>query len=675
MTKLKKSPLYVYLLILIPVFLLETFLFNINAIRSLNYKPKDITEYFSISQEATYNAASGNYIVEGEEVTLYAEGLDLDVHNLHLDMDFSDGVVFAKTHISDEGNQKSYGLSTQTILGGYPNSKYISFHPYGKVHSIKLVFEVDPGTAFQLHNITCNAKKPFHYRFGRMLTLYSLFAFCVAMRKNSVLHKIMFDEKDKKQIFAGTVITVFALFGTIIVWKSNVDVFNGMNFPEYQQITKALTMGQFYLEEEVDESLLALDNPYDYSAREEAGNVVYPWDTAYYNGKYYCYFGLAPVFLVYLPCYLLTGSMPLNSTVALIFALGMVAGSFYLIRQLMIRYFPRVPFVFWPLLAIVLAFSENFFYLYMRPDFYDVPIITANALSIWGIALWLKGLNTNQGKMKTICYGIGSLSMALVSGARPQMLLLSFLAIPLFWEEVFVNRELFSKKSIVNTVAFCLPYIVVGGFTMFYNFSRFGSVFEFGAKYNLTTNDVTRRGFNLDRLGGGLLSYLVIPPVYLGTFPFVQPAIISSRYMGKMVVEFVMGGILSTNLISWMCLGSFWIKDILKKCKVWGLVLTGIAMTLILGCAEATLGGLIQRYTADISLAILFPSGIVAGIMLQYLYKKNRRCYHLVSSFLVVALIFSLVFDFCMLFVDAGVYNISVAREDLYYAINSYFVL
>ena len=29
--------------------------------------------------------------------------------------------------------------------------------------------------------------------------------------------------------------------------------------------------------------------------------VVYRWDTAFYQGKYYCYFGIVPVLLFYLP--------------------------------------------------------------------------------------------------------------------------------------------------------------------------------------------------------------------------------------------------------------------------------------------------------------------------------------------------------------------------------------
>lgn len=664
-----------YILILLPVIFLETFLFNINAVRSMNYDSIDLTSCFSVSQDAVYDSISGNYVVEGEEVTLYTEGLDIDLHNLHLDMDFSDGIVFVRTSISDEGNIKSYGMAEQTILGGYPNSKYFTIHPYGNVHSIKLVFRMDPGTAFQIHSISCNAKKPFHFRPVRMLVVYLVMAFFVLMRKGSMLHQIAFDRKSRKQLVVGSVICVLALLATYTTCISNADTFNNINFPEYHELTRALSEGHFYLYESADESLLALDNPYDYTAREEMGDVTYFWDRAFFEGKYYCYFGITPVLLVYLPVYLITGKIPLNATVALIFSLCLVAGSFYLIRQLMIRYFPNVPFIYWPLLSILMAFSENFFYLYMRPDFYDVPIVTANALTVWGIGLWLKGLNISQGKAKTLCYSLGSLCMALVSGGRPQMLLLSFLAIPLFWEEVFVKRELFSRKSIINTLAFCLPYIVIGGFMMFYNYSRFGSVTDFGANYNLTTNDMTRRGFNLDRLGSGVLALLFLPPIFLGNFPYIQASVISSRYMGKMIVEFVVGGIFATNLISWVCLGSFWVKDILKKHKVWSIVVTGILMALFLGCADATIAGILQRYTADISFAVLFPSCLTAGVLLQHVSDKKGTGYQILSGFITIAVIFTLAFDFFLLFINSGDFNISSARQDLYYAINSYFVL
>lgn len=52
--------------------------------------------------------------------------------------------------------------------------------------------------------------------------------------------------------------------------------------------------------------LLQMDNPYDPQARVDLG-VDYRWDTAYYHGHYYMYFGVVPVFLLFLPFRLITG--------------------------------------------------------------------------------------------------------------------------------------------------------------------------------------------------------------------------------------------------------------------------------------------------------------------------------------------------------------------------------
>ena len=98
-------------------------------------------------------------------------------------------------------------------------------------------------------------------------------------------------------------------------------------------------------------------------------------------------------------------------------------------------------------------------------------------------------------------------------------------------------------------------------------------------------------------------------------------------------------------------------------------------MALFLGCADATIAGLIQRYTADISFAVLFPSCLAAGVLLQHGNEKKGKGYQILSGFITIAVIFTLAFDFFLLFINSGDYNISSARPDLYYAINSYFVL
>ena len=65
----------------------------------------------------------------------------------------------------------------------------------------------------------------------------------------------------------------------------------------------------------------------------------------------------------------------------------------------------------------------------------------------------------------------------------------------------------------VELVLFALPFVLVAAGLMWYNAARFGSPFDFGANYNLTSNDMTKRGFNPGRIGPALFYYLLALPV------------------------------------------------------------------------------------------------------------------------------------------------------------------
>lgn len=70
--------------------------------------------------------------------------------------------------------------------------------------------------------------------------------------------------------------------------------------------TEAFVKGQVALLVEPSEELKSLSNPYDVTLRNEK-NINYLYDTAYYNGSYYNYFGVAPILTCILPFRLLTG--------------------------------------------------------------------------------------------------------------------------------------------------------------------------------------------------------------------------------------------------------------------------------------------------------------------------------------------------------------------------------
>src|SRR5699024_9055907 len=79
--------------------------------------------------------------------------------------------------------------------------------------------------------------------------------------------------------------------------------------------------------------LVAMETPYDTELRAQTvdGSV---WDAAYYDGKYYCYFGVVPCLLFQLPFEALTGIPDLPTSFGMVvMAVAAVLAGFGLVRQ------------------------------------------------------------------------------------------------------------------------------------------------------------------------------------------------------------------------------------------------------------------------------------------------------------------------------------------------------
>lgn len=670
-----------YLRLLIPTLLIEIFLFNLSSVRTFYAgEGAELTDLISVSGEAVHNATtrggeSGCYAAAAESFSISVDDLNAEIKNLYIDIDFMDPAVPVSIVLTDEGNSSPYGLPVHYLLRerGRRDSQYVTLHPYGKVKSVKMIFEVMPGESFRINRISINSRKPFAINGMRMAAIYGILAFARLFRRGGRIHGKAFRAESKRQMMAACVVMALFFGMALSAHLSNIDLWREVNdYPvgeQYDKLADALSEGKFSLDFQVSQGLLALENPYDRTARE---GVVYRWDTAFYQGRYYCYFGVVPVLLFYLPFKLLTGRAIEHCTVNLLLSLCNISGSFYLVRQILKRWGDgKVPFFVWPLLSGLLCFSENFFFLYMRPYFYNIPILAANALTIWGMGFWIRGMT--EERRRRLCYLAGSACLALVAGCRPQMALLSILAIPLFWDEAIRRRRLFSRESLKETLAFSIPYLIVAGFLMYYNYARFGNVFEFGAKYNLTTNDMTRRGFNLDRLGTGLFTFLFQPPGLIASFPYVCESIIFDNYMGKSIVEFVFGGIFMTNTIALLNGAVVCSRDVLKKYGVWLLAVSCLGVTVVLGCADATIAGMLQRYTADMAFAVLFPACIICCILFAEAGKEKKDGYYLLSSFTAAAFLMMLAFDFFMVFANTGEFNLEEGNPELYFYVRSLF--
>ena len=80
------------------------------------------------------------------------------------------------------------------------------------------------------------------------------------------------------------------------------------------------------------------------------------------------------------------------------------------------------------------------------------------------------------------------------------------LSIPIFYDKI-------KEDGLKNIFIYIVPFIMVGIVLMFYNYIRFGSFLDFGANYNLTTNDMTKRGFKIDRTFLGLFILATIASI------------------------------------------------------------------------------------------------------------------------------------------------------------------
>ena len=400
----------------------------------------------------------------------------------------------------------------------------------------------------------------------------------------------------------------------------------GDNAQQYAMLAQAMAKGQLYLEEEPPQWLKDMEDPYDKGARDEAQKETgepYLFDVAYHDGHYYVYFGVVPVLLFYLPFYLLTGANFPTAIGVLVMALLFILGATALLDRFARYHFRSVSLGVYLLLQIPLVFCCGIMYLVKFPTFYSLPIMCGLAFSVWGLYCWMR---SRLAAHKCGWLFAGSLCMALVAGCRPQLLVLSLLAFPLFWRTYITERRLATRRGIVEFACLAAPYVLVAAGIMAYNYARFGSLTDFGANYNLTVNDMTKRGMNVGRLAPAFFTYFLQPPCMTGVFPFLQPALFETTYMGQTIKEVTFGGILA-------CLPILWVLAFTRRIlgmrarqaetrTIFGIIVVLVASGVLVALLDAELAGILQRYYADFSFMFLAAAVLLCFVVNEQLAER-----------------------------------------------------
>jgi hypothetical protein len=296
----------------------------------------------------------------------------------------------------------------------------------------------------------------------------------------------------------------------------------------YNALAEALLAGKTSLLIKPRPELLALDDPYDpiKNHQMDAGGLYCLHDASLYRGKYYLYFGVVPAVTLFAPYLLVTGHYLPTAVGALVFAVGGLAWSALLLNLLANRFFPGLGARARLGLVLVLGLCNCVPFLLRSPLVYEVAILSAYCFLAAGLYWMARGtLHTTTGRWSL---ATGSLCLGLAVGSRPHMGLIAVVvfAVASLWVIARVRRGIMSVREIPGVATATVgPWLVCVLLLGAYNYHRFQSFTEFGARYNLvgsTVRVVDQPVLDWHRLQADLYCYLFFPPEFQSRFPYAH---------------------------------------------------------------------------------------------------------------------------------------------------------
>ena len=681
------------------VLLIEVFFFNYRHWESIgNQEISGESLNGRLHFGSGYLQTGGNTYLAGEgglEILVEGIGEELKtacirIRMLNSEKDKESPVVIRQL-VTDESHQLFYELPRREVWAGEERSAYMTYHLYGKCGDLQIIPLLEKGDEISL-SLSLNPVIPLFFSWERVFVTGLLLALVCLLRPVSILHQIPALKPGKRQAkcFWGRprLFLFFAVHGALFFCLTGLNPFfqqeTGGNQKQYQKLAESLKAGTFFVMEEPPEVLKNMENPYDFAYRnqlmEESGEG-YQWDHAYYEGKYYVYFGVVPAVLFYLPFYLLTGRHLSNHTLIFLLSLLFLLGVLGVIYELIRKWFPKISLASWFLVTELVLTGSNVIYMTKRPDLYTVPILSGLSFGMLGLWCFLKAVEKQ--KMSCVYIALGSFLTALIAGCRPQLFVFVIPAVFLLTQHMLLYPE---KKSPAGrkfpfwpAVSFFLPMLIVAAALMYYNYSRFGSVFDFGASYNLTFNDMRRRGFHFDRIPLGIFAYLFAPVQLTEQFPFAQAIYFDSQYMGVTIQEATYGGIFRIHPFAWFCLLPFLLCRYFRKYNqsAWKMALLFTASAIGVIVIDTNMSGILMRYFSDFSVFFMLAGALSAFTLLERFgleapacpAKERQGSAGFFRAGIIWGLLFclvgSLVYQGMIFFLDTGE-SLRELRPDLY---------
>ena len=521
---------------------LEIFVFNLNMTHlyfgDYPHRVLDMTT----AQTQNYNAVSKMNPENGHSVITF-EGLNTPVGTLSVHgWSSKKSTMYFSVDIKDTtySNNYRYGIASVQTIRGNKRSETVPCNFSGTVSDLQLSFDSEDGESVTIDSIEINKPIGLHFSLLRLLILFGGALIVYALAHPALLRRSYSEIRQPARNiawgFTGCLVAL-ALFLTNMARYQNsshsisADLKSTYGNQISQEIVDAFEAGRVDLDLPSNPDLLALDNPYDGSQRDGVG--YYPWDHLLFEGKYYSYYGIAPVLILFLPYHAITGYyFPSCWAVWLFGIFGIIfLSKFYLC--FIDKFFRKIPASLVLIGLAIMQMSTGVFFNFYYANFYEIAQVSGFLFVTAGAYFLMSANVIGDGKIINWRMAVSAACLSMGVLSRPTLAVYCICALIFIYagfrklKGQFIPPE--KEKDAKPTVKYYLPYLlcslvpfaVIGSIQIWYNWVRFGNPLDFGIQYSLTINDFINAQYHTHFALLGIYSYILAYPNFTEHFPFM----------------------------------------------------------------------------------------------------------------------------------------------------------
>jgi len=509
------------------VMLAEIFVFNFDSYHIIfgNYPEK---VFFTDESKISHEVTSTNdtiYSFENIDVPVGTITIDADIVGTTADFMFKIGV-------SDETTSTLRTDAARIwVVPEYPETYSSPVNFSGKVNELTVKTYLPDEQSAYVNAIIVNRPVALKFSFLRFSFFMLVSVFVYLLAKGKSLNMPVADDKRFFRMSVNIITIVVMCTVTVLAVTTRYfddGLYNLFHLESGDQMTQdlvdAFESGHTYMTFEPTQKILDMENPYDSVTRDKLGyvmNVDYAWDHLLYNGKYYSYYGIAPVILLFLPYHLLTGYYFPAAVAVFIFSMIGVFALSRIYIAFIERWFDDLPQGMAILGMMVMMASCGIYFSTARPEFYETAISAGFMFICSGMYFLITSNILSKGDISLKRLALSSVLLSLGVLSRPTTAVYCICAVIFMICGCKKAEKQFGKKM-KYILSSLVPFVVIGSVQMIYNYVRFGSPLDFGIQYSLTVNDFTKSQYHTQFVFVTIYNFIFNMPSFVPDFPFIS---------------------------------------------------------------------------------------------------------------------------------------------------------